>query len=209
MDWFEAEWATTADAAVIEGAVMAANGIGKHYQGRVVDPRYDFTKARIIADLGITEPEMICLGLETLVTKAVASDNRRRAKGVDTLEARREKGATLSEKARRPWEELGISRASYYRRKADARAEGVQPSSAQGRSREAWSAETFVRLIAVAGSKRMAREEEAKAEEETQRKWEEEEARAHAAGLMWNPDACPWDESTYWIEPDALAKVPA
>ena len=104
--------------AVIARAEQAARGEKVEYRGRLVDPRYRFRTSTIVEALDITESEMRACGLRHLVS----SDIRREHDRVGKVQRRRESGVLAREEYEakstsrlKPWEEEGISRASWYR----------------------------------------------------------------------------------------------
>ncbi|MBK4717648.1 hypothetical protein JJL56_02080 [Azospirillum sp. YIM DDC1] len=199
-DWFAAEWVTAgADRAIIERALMAAEGLATTYRGRGQDPRYDFGKSTIIDLLDVTEEEMIVLELEALTTEAVRSDRRRRAAGRPTAEERHAQTA----EAIKPWLAAGVSRATWFRQRAAERAMEVAADP--------------VRLLATVDSKEGQREGCGKpggdafcppTDEITvaEREFAAEKRAAEEAGLVWDAEnAIPWDSSTWWVPAERLS----
>ncbi|PWC45874.1 hypothetical protein [Azospirillum sp. TSO22-1] len=85
---------------------------------RVVDARMTYSRRRVAGELGVTEAEMIRYGLGALRSEAVRAHQRRRDRGVPSMKERRAKQAATSAEALKPWEAEGVSRATWYRRRA-------------------------------------------------------------------------------------------
>jgi hypothetical protein len=89
-------------------------------EARLVDPRYRMKASTIVEWLEIGEDEQRAAGLRVLVSADVARE-------LDAVRKRAERGlqsrgqwlAEHSISRDRPWEALGISRATYYRRRLD------------------------------------------------------------------------------------------
>jgi hypothetical protein len=119
--WLEAETRSRL-CSVFNRANQAADGKMIDYKGEKVDPRYRFRTPTIIERLEIDESEMREAGLRALVTKDVrreieAADKRkaRRAAGVPDRETWRKQVREESAEYQRPWEQLGVSRRTWYR----------------------------------------------------------------------------------------------
>lgn len=213
--WYETEWSHKGDRAVIDRAVQAHAGYGNIWKGEVVDPRYaDPRKDDLIQLLGITEEQMIRLDLEALITEAVRSHNRRRAKGIPTAAEFRARQRVTSEKHQQPWAEVGVSETTWRRLKRDARAmklDEVTGYTRPGtrRKRQGWTTDRWVTVVATVRSIR---------ETEKSKRTAEGVARAHsnriarlarAAGWVWNEDAVPWDPpEACWLPPPGAPSTP-
>ncbi|WP_152415279.1 hypothetical protein [Caenispirillum salinarum] len=109
--------------AVLRRTAAAGRGETGQWEGQKIDPRYRYSAATIIFMLNITGDEMRQAGLRALIDR----DRRRELKGVAEAERRRRNGQldrasyletvrAGSASAERPWEALGISRSTWYRR---------------------------------------------------------------------------------------------
>ncbi len=120
-------------------AQLAAQGKRIEYDGKWWDPRYHYNTASIVELLEITEREMRDFGLRSLVSSDVrreieTNDRREKRRAYDPRRGRgavpREIYESQSASRLRPWEDLGISRRTYYRR----RASGSLPACGTGGS---------------------------------------------------------------------------
>ena len=116
--WSENE-AKSRLSAIFRRAQEAYDGITYTWEGKAVDPRYRFKTSTIIERLGITDNEMREYGLRTLVSPEI----RRELATSRERERRRRQGAVsrdefLSSSITRqaPWKQLGMSRATWYRK---------------------------------------------------------------------------------------------
>jgi ElaB/YqjD/DUF883 family membrane-anchored ribosome-binding protein len=105
---------------IIRRAVMAANGLTVEYNGEQVDPRYRFKTETLRSWLGdLIEP--VQDRLRVLVPRHVLDEREReRLRQRDGVKQERSEYLaqfTDSQNAKKPWEALGISRATYFRRK--------------------------------------------------------------------------------------------
>ena len=107
--------------AVIRRALMAARGETVEWQGQQWDPRYRFTNETIIELLQITPEEQ--RQLSTIWSDDVRREKNRkrkeaerRAAGVRPREEYLAEVKANSLKAQKPWEKLGMSRATWYRK---------------------------------------------------------------------------------------------
>ena len=118
--WHERETASRMST-VIARAEQAARGERVTYQGRLVDPRYRFRTSTIIDLLDITESEMRTCGFRHLVSPDIRREHERQrwhirratAGGVSRAEYLKH---SLTQQ--RPWEQEGISRRTWERRRA-------------------------------------------------------------------------------------------
>lgn len=104
------------DSAIVERLLWHQMGAASGGGDR--DIRYEYAKDTLIADFEVTEEEMERLGLEKLISDAIRKRRLRWAKGgksMDEYLADRRIGSLAETK---PWEALGISERTYYRRKA-------------------------------------------------------------------------------------------
>lgn len=105
--------------AVFKRARDAAAGKTYEYQGEQFDPRYRFRTETIIEWLGVTEDEMRAFGLRSIVSDRVRREldterkiEERRGQGV----VPRQQYLAQSLSSQKPWEQLGMSRATWYRK---------------------------------------------------------------------------------------------
>lgn len=115
--WDERE-ARTRLSTVLRRAVDAAGGKKIEWQGRLIDPRYRARRQTLVDWLGVTASEQRYM--QVLVGDAEA--RRRHREG--EAERRRSSGAVARDEylgqslqQTRPWEDSGISRATWYRRR--------------------------------------------------------------------------------------------
>lgn len=110
---------------IIRRAVMAANGMPVEYRGELVDPRYRFRTDTMRDWLGsLLTPEIetqlrVLLPRSVLRERKLAEDRERfqaKARAAGVAE-RDEYLAQHDQERQKPWEALGISRATYFRRK--------------------------------------------------------------------------------------------
>ena len=81
-DWLQREWlANGFDGSVLNRVGRALAGEQVVFAGRLTDPRYQYSAARIIREFGISEDEMKTLGLKSLSTDTARSSLRRRQQG--------------------------------------------------------------------------------------------------------------------------------
>ena len=84
--WMKEEWLNGGyDAAIIQRAQDAADGRRVEWRGRMVDPRYAYSTARLLDDHAIGDDECLALGHLSLCADWVEKHNRRRARGHRTL----------------------------------------------------------------------------------------------------------------------------
>lgn len=111
---------------IVRRAVMAANGVPVEYRGELVDPRYRFrtdTMRDWLGDLLTPEVEgqlKVLLPRSVLRDRKLADDRERfqaKARAAGVVE-RSDYLAEHNQERSKPWEALGISRATYFRRKA-------------------------------------------------------------------------------------------
>lgn len=107
-------------ASVFRRAELAAAGVSMTWNGQPVDPRYRFRADTIIGWLEITQAEMREAGLRVLIDGDVRRENER-ARWHDRREAAGglDRATWLAENntsRQKPWEALGMSRATWYRR---------------------------------------------------------------------------------------------
>lgn len=106
--------------ALVQRAVMADEGQTIEFQGRQIDPRYHFKTETICDWLDITEQEMREAGLQTLVSPEIRRERGRawmqEARGGEDRESYRQAVRSDSLKECKPWERLGMSRRTWYRR---------------------------------------------------------------------------------------------
>lgn len=107
--------------AVIRRALMAARGETVEWRGQQWDPRYRFTNEKIIELLKITPEEQ--RQLSTIWSDDIRQEKERkrkeaerRAAGVRPREEYLAEVKANSLKAQKPWEKLGMSRATWYRK---------------------------------------------------------------------------------------------
>ncbi|SOD97217.1 hypothetical protein [Caenispirillum bisanense] len=108
---------------VYRRAAAAARGETLNWNGEVIDPRYRFRASTIVEWLGVTPAEMRDAGLRAIINadlrRQLATERekaRRRRLGVVDREEYRAEVQAGSAKATRPWEALGMSRATWYRK---------------------------------------------------------------------------------------------
>lgn len=117
--WDEREAAARLQA-VVKRARMAAQGQTIEWQGRPVDPRYAFRTQTILEWLEITPDEQremrtLIGGEEKRHRHRIAERQRKHVMG-QVQQDRSSYLATHRDNAERPWEALGISRRTWYRR---------------------------------------------------------------------------------------------
>lgn len=114
---------------IVRRAVMAANGVPVEYRGDLVDPRYRFRSDTMRDWLGDLLTPEVETTLRVLVPRSVLREreivrqtSRDRVKEGRYEQRRSEYLAQFedSQNASKPWEALGISRATYFRRKASS-----------------------------------------------------------------------------------------
>lgn len=106
--------------AVFDRAHRAAAGEVVEWQGQRVDPRYRFRSQTIVEWLAIEPHEMREAGLRDLITPDVRRERererRKRRDDSTDREGYRQAVRSGSLEERRPWEQLGMSRRTWYRR---------------------------------------------------------------------------------------------
>jgi len=106
---------------VLSRAEAAARGVPVEYLGGLRDPRYRYKDATLVEMLGVTEKEMRALDLRHLVTDEIKRERDRERK-VAKLRAAGAvpRGVYLAKSLARakPWEQEGISRRTWERRRA-------------------------------------------------------------------------------------------
>jgi len=107
----------------IERAEAAAAGKQYEWEGELQDPRYRFRRETLWAWMQDAIPADLAPQLRAIVPDAIRKEHKRETDAKHQLKraATRERGRrvdTTSEAQQKPWEALGISRASYYRKKA-------------------------------------------------------------------------------------------
>lgn len=110
---------------ILRRAVMAANGLTIEYMGELVDPRFRFKTDTMRAWLGDLLTPGIEGQLRVLVPRSVLRDRKLREDQERISAKRRALGvverdeylAEHSQERNKPWEALGISRRTYFRRK--------------------------------------------------------------------------------------------
>ncbi len=130
--WTEAD-TRTAYSAALARAIKAAKGETVSWGGLDLDPRYRMKSSTIVEWLGLDESEMRAYGLRNLVSedhrreqKAIACRLRRASRDRGNIQSdtcatdykTRDRYEAESKEATRPWDALGISRRTYYRRQA-------------------------------------------------------------------------------------------
>jgi hypothetical protein len=112
---------------IVRRAVMAANGVPVEYRGELVDPRYRFRSDTMRDWLGdLLTPEIegqlqVLVPRSVLRQREIARQTSRDRVQEGRYEQRRTEYLEQSDQERsKPWEALGISRATYFRRKKDA-----------------------------------------------------------------------------------------
>lgn len=115
---------------IVRRAVMAANGVPVEYRGDLVDPRYRFRSDTMRDWLGDLLTPEIEGQLRVLVPRSVLRQ-RKLEEDQERISAKRRAAGVVerseylaqfedSQNASKPWEALGISRATYFRRKASS-----------------------------------------------------------------------------------------
>ena len=134
--WLERE-AATSMSAVIARAEQAARGERIEYRGKPIDPRYRFRTDTIIDQLGITEAEMRAGDFRHLVSAEIRREHHRAA------ELQRRRAASMAPRQTyeehslsqlKPWQDEGISRRTWYRRRGTSpcRCMVAEPSASAG-----------------------------------------------------------------------------
>lgn len=119
LSWYRDEWlAGGFDSSIRDKVVQEMAGLRCPWGDRERTPIYEYSIPRILSEFEVTEGEMITLGLKALISKAVKSYNARQAKGALSREEYLAQVQTGSIEAQEPWIEMGISRSTYYARKA-------------------------------------------------------------------------------------------
>lgn len=105
---------------VLKRSEQSAKGQKISYAGKRIDPRYKMSNEAIIELLGVTENDLQEAGCTSILTKDQMKDRDRKQQ----LARRRKGGAkprivyeTNSKAKTRPWDDLGISERTYYRRR--------------------------------------------------------------------------------------------
>lgn len=112
---------------IVRRAVMAANGVPVEYNGELVDPRYRFKTETMRDWLGDLLTPEIEEQLRVLVPRSVLRERKLR-EDQERISAKRRAAGVVerdeylaqfeeSQNAQKPWEALGISRRTYFRRK--------------------------------------------------------------------------------------------
>lgn len=110
----------------LERAVEAAGGGTRDYQGRATDPRFRFRRQTLWARLEAIVPPDLAPSLRAIVSDEVrashkkATDAKLEKERDRVAEGRHQKRHVDSLERQHPWEEMGISRSTYYRRQAKA-----------------------------------------------------------------------------------------
>ena len=108
----------------LERAAEAAGGGTRDYQGHATDPRFRFKRETLWARLEAIVPSDLAPSLRAIVSEEVrashrkANDARLEKERDRVAEGRHHKRHIDSRERQRPWEEMGISRSTYYRRQA-------------------------------------------------------------------------------------------
>lgn len=104
----------------IDRAVKAAAGETISWEGQQVDPRYRFRRETLWQRLKPIIPEELAHKLRAIVSDEVKQqhEKEREKKRDRVAEGRHKTSHKDSARKLKPWEDLGISRATYYRRKA-------------------------------------------------------------------------------------------
>lgn len=124
-NWRQSDTAGTITT-TIRRSIQAARGETVIWKGEERDPRYRYSSDRLAEMLGITPDEARSLDLRHLIPaaysrerRAIREQERRSRKSPHTkpFQSQGYRSHTDSEQKRKPWEALGISRATYYRQK--------------------------------------------------------------------------------------------
>ena len=120
-EWLELEFFGTGQLEFVAGKARVAEAL--EAAGRPADGvRLDPWNARLLEILRPTHDEMVRLRLRALTTGAARQEGDRRSKGVPTLEERRTREATTSDRQTKPWIAEGLSERTWRRRRAEAAA---------------------------------------------------------------------------------------